>query len=111
MANSKLLERRMRSFRGATDYEIHKKVFIQLLRDVLDLGLYPQIPKPKISSDALNSYINNEQFWKETLDGRHREGMHVELRGFHVTEWLPTSPHHVLRSRAHGGVFPIHAGR
>jgi hypothetical protein len=113
------LERSMTIFRGERSREVDREDFVEALSDLLGLGLiqdaatvdheqetavkikfYERVAnrlrgrshyKQTIAIDS-KVYATNAAFWTDSLSGRHREGQHIKLQGFHLTEWTPYSP-------------------
>ena len=87
----KSLERSMSTFRAEPSREVRREEFVEALADLLDLGLLQEVAmfrsERKIQDPKI--YTTNEAFWKESLNGLHREGHYIRLEGFHLTEWIP----------------------
>jgi hypothetical protein len=68
---------------------------VQLLGDALNLLTYNNVKYPELCQHETNhhkEYENNYDFWEDALRGDLVEGMEVNLRSFHLMQWLPSSP-------------------
>jgi hypothetical protein len=74
---------------------IQRDDLVQLLGDALNLLTYNNVKYPEPCQHETNNhkeYENNYDFWKDALHGNLVEGMEINLRSFHLMQWLPSSP-------------------
>lgn len=83
---------KLKNFRGGNDRYIHSSDFIELFADVIDLALYKKLQLRSEAKKADRIYSDNQTFWRDTLAGRQFQGVRLFLKGFHLTEWMPSSP-------------------
>lgn len=72
-----------------------KRAFGDAIADVFNTLVYKKLAlsSPVQAQDEVDrTYTTNKTFWEESLNGRHFESMRINLRGFHLTEWIPSSP-------------------
>ena len=86
-------ERSIPSFFGGNRFRsLVSGEFMQLAAEFFDTLLYKYIrpTRPKVSIDK--EYTTNQDFWQDILGGLHFQGMRVQLNGFHLSEWIPSTP-------------------
>jgi hypothetical protein len=74
---------------------IKRPDLVQLLGDALNLLTYNNVKYPELCQHETNNhkeYENNYDFWEDALRGNLVEGIEVNLRSFHLMQWLPSSP-------------------
>ncbi len=74
---------------------IQRSDLVQLLGDALNLLTYNNVKCPEPCQHETNNhkeYENNYDFWEDALRGNLVEGIEVNLRSFHLMQWLPSSP-------------------
>lgn len=72
-----------------------KRDIAKLLTDLFSLPLYQKIQTSGKSSDQplpLLMYTDNQAFWQDAMAKRHFQTMRVQLKHFHLLEWLPSAP-------------------
>jgi hypothetical protein len=74
---------------------IQRRDLVQLLGDALNLLTYNNVKYPELCQHETNNhkeYENNYDFWEDALRENLVEGIEVNLRSFHLMQWLPSSP-------------------
>jgi len=107
------IERTVPIFQGGSPTwgYLEKSVLDELIADALDEYLYKQVQLQPLSHLFNATYTDNSTFWNKTLEGKHHfQGMRVRLQGFHLTEWMPSSPgryytHEAQASREQAGYY------
>src|SRR4051794_38845908 len=85
---------------GDNDRYIGQRDFVRLFGDYFDTLLYEKLranPQP-LTFDR--TYTDDAMFWKDVINDRNFQSMHVLLKSFHLTEWLPTAPGRYFTSEA-----------
>jgi len=95
-------ERSVPQFRGGSisGENIDKNSFIELFADVFDTLLYQKLQAQSSSKSIDRAYTDNQTFWNDALKGLHFQSMHLQLQGFHLTEWIPSAPGRYFTSDA-----------
>jgi hypothetical protein len=68
---------------------------VQILGDALNLVTYNNVQSSSSCRQDTNNgkeYKSNYDFWKDALNGNLVEGIEINLIGFHLMQWLPSSP-------------------
>jgi len=86
------IERVNERFQGMNHGEIRREDLLNIFLDIFDTIRYGNIAVVPAGHITDSTYLNNEMFWSDAKSNRHFEGMRVALKGFHLTEWLPSSP-------------------
>jgi hypothetical protein len=89
------IESALHLIRGApreTGDFVSRKDLVNLLADALNLVIYKDSSFREIESTVNHTYADNRSFWNDALDDKVVQGMRIRLQGFHVTQWLPSSP-------------------
>lgn len=87
-------------FQGMNHGEIRREDLLNIFLDVFDTVRYGNIDAAPAPRFIDSTYLNNEMFWNDAKSNRHFEGMRVALKGFHLTEWLPSSPGRYYTNKA-----------
>jgi len=86
------IEAELRNFQGGNERSLERRDFIELFSDAFDTLLYKYLQLKRAPAKVDNTYTSNEAFWHDALKRRLFEGQRILLRGFHLTEWLPSAP-------------------
>ena len=78
--------------RGGNHQHLDRDSIIELLVDAFDSSLYNKLQLQSSSRRVDKSYTDNEAFWMDALSRQHFLSMRVRLKGFQLTEWIPSSP-------------------
>ena len=63
------------------------------LADIFALPLYQKIQPHQLSShQCVHTYTDNATFWKDAFAKQHFQMMRLQLKRFHLMEWLPSAP-------------------
>lgn len=95
------IEQSLPIFRGVNDRVVNRNDFVRLFADVFDTLLYEKLQIQTTSRPVDRSYTNNKIFWDEALNKRLFQGLRVQLKGFHLTEWIPSAPGRYFTPNAH----------
>lgn len=89
------LERAVPEFRSRNENRMEREDLIPILADSINLAIYKHLPLTTSSAATTRTYQGsqgNQTFWKDAVGGQLRQGIHVQLIDFRITEWLPSSP-------------------
>lgn len=94
MANSEEgLEAAIDLFQGGKrGGDLTPEEFKALASEFFDTLLYKYIKQEDKQKPIDQEYKDNTSFWTDILKGDHFLGKRVALNGFHLTEWMPSSP-------------------
>jgi hypothetical protein len=82
---------------------IDRDDLVQLLGDALNLSTYNHVKSAEFHQDdscCRKTYSSNHEFWRDALDENLLEGIEINLRNFHLMQWLPLSPGRYYTSKA-----------
>jgi len=78
--------------RGINDRYVKPNDFVPLFADIFDTLLYQRGLTTPTTSAPETVYKENHGLWRDVLDSRLHPASRLALHGFHVTEWIPSSP-------------------
>lgn len=81
-----------KSLRATNDRYVTPDDFIPLFADIFDTLLYKAQVASATPQPSEVEITSNENFWLGAQRGTLHHGSRVVLRGFYLTEWLPSAP-------------------